>query len=40
MPGFWFGILLILLFAVNLQWLPVSGRLGFGQEVPQVTRGH
>jgi peptide/nickel transport system permease protein len=38
MPGFWFGILLILLFAVNLQWLPVSGRLGFGQEVPQVTR--
>jgi peptide/nickel transport system permease protein len=38
MPGFWFGILLILLFAVQLQVLPVSGRIGFGQEVPAVTR--
>src|SRR5690606_14479376 len=25
MPNFWLGIMLILLFAVNLQWLPVSG---------------
>ena len=24
-PNFWFGILLILLFAVNLHWLPASG---------------
>jgi peptide/nickel transport system permease protein len=24
-PDFWYGILLILLFAVTLQWLPVSG---------------
>lgn len=38
MPGFWFGILLILLFAVQLHVLPVSGRIGFGQEVPAVTR--
>lgn len=38
MPGFWFGILLILLFAVHLHLLPVSGRIGFGQEVPAVTR--
>lgn len=38
MPGFWFGILLILLFAVQLQVLPVSGRIGFGQEVPAITR--
>jgi len=37
MPGFWFGILLILLFAVNLQLLPVSGRIGFGHEVRQAT---
>lgn len=37
MPGFWFGILLLLLFAVNLQWLPVSGRIGYGAEVPTVT---
>ena len=37
MPGFWFGILLILLFAVKLGWLPVSGRIGFSSEVPFVT---
>lgn len=37
MPGFWFGILLLLLFAVNLQWLPVSGRIGYGADVPVVT---
>jgi len=37
MPGFWFGILLILLFAVDLHLLPVGGRLGFDYEVPQIT---
>ncbi len=37
MPGFWFGILLILLFAVNLHILPVSGRIGFGHEVKMAT---
>jgi peptide/nickel transport system permease protein len=37
MPGFWFGILLILLFAVTLGLLPVSGRIGFTAEVPGVT---
>jgi peptide/nickel transport system permease protein len=26
MPNFWIGILLILVFAVDLRWLPVSGR--------------
>lgn len=26
MPNFWIGIMLILLFAVELRWLPVSGR--------------
>jgi peptide/nickel transport system permease protein len=25
-PSFWLGLMLILLFAVNLQWLPTSGR--------------
>jgi peptide/nickel transport system permease protein/oligopeptide transport system permease protein len=24
-PGFWFGLMLILFFAVRLEWLPVSG---------------
>lgn len=28
-PGFWLGTLLILLFAVNLDWLPSSGRTGW-----------
>ncbi len=37
MPGFWFGILLIMLFAVHFGWLPVSGRIGYGYEVPTVT---
>lgn len=32
LPAFWFGILLQLLFAVEMGWLPVSGRL------PLVTR--
>ena len=37
LPGFWLGILLLLLFAVDLKLLPVSGRIGFGGEVPPVT---
>ncbi|MDW8443167.1 MAG: hypothetical protein RML45_01735 [Acetobacteraceae bacterium] len=35
LPGFWFGILLILLFAVELRLLPVGGRVGFGFDVPR-----
>ncbi|MBZ0229795.1 MAG: ABC transporter permease, partial [Bauldia sp.] len=38
LPGFWFGILLLMLFAVNLHLLPVAGRIGFAYEVPPVTR--
>ena len=37
LPGFWFGILLLMLFAVHLHILPVSGRIGYAAEVPQVT---
>lgn len=37
LPGFWFGILLLMLFAVNLRLLPVSGRIGFDSEVPSIT---
>ncbi|MBL8698495.1 MAG: ABC transporter permease [Alphaproteobacteria bacterium] len=37
MPGFWFGILAILLFAVTLGLLPVSGRMGYESEVRLVT---
>jgi len=35
LPTFWFGLLLQLLFAVQLGWLPVSGRLGIMTAVPQ-----
>lgn len=37
LPGFWFGILLIMLFAVHLQILPVSGRIGFDNEITAIT---
>jgi len=37
MPGFWFGILAILLFSVTLGLFPVSGRIGYAAEVPFVT---
>jgi ABC-type dipeptide/oligopeptide/nickel transport system permease component len=37
LPGFWFGILLIMLFAVNLHILPVSGRIGFTSEIAPIT---
>ena len=37
LPGFWFGILLLMLFAVHLQILPVSGRIGYAYEVEAVT---
>ncbi len=37
MPAFWLGIILILLFAVRLRWLPVQGRLDYGIELQEVT---
>ena len=37
MPAFWLGIILILLFAVRLHWLPVQGRLTFGVDLEHVT---
>jgi len=37
MPGFWFGILLLMLFSVHLQILPVAGRSTFGCEVSSFT---
>jgi peptide/nickel transport system permease protein len=37
MPAFWLGIVLILIFAVQLKWLPVQGRIGFGVGLEEVT---
>ncbi len=37
-PGFWLGPMLILLFAINLDWLPVSERGGFEHVIlPAMT---
>ena len=39
-PNFWVGIMLILLFAVELKWLPVSGRGGIAFALlPAITLG-
>ena len=32
MPSFWFGIILILIFAVNLRWLPAIGYSEIGED--------
>ncbi len=37
MPGFWLGIVLILVFAVHLQWLPAQSRLGYGFQLRELT---
>ncbi len=37
LPGFWFGILLLMLFAVHLHILPVSGRIGYSAEIEPIT---
>ena len=37
MPTFWLGIVLILIFAVHLRWLPVQGRISFGTGLHEIT---
>ena len=37
MPIFWWGLLLILGFSVNLHWTPVSGRIDLDYYVEPVT---
>lgn len=37
LPGFWFGILLLILFAVHWRLLPVSGEIDFAATPPKAT---
>jgi peptide/nickel transport system permease protein len=37
MPGFWLGIVLILIFSVWLRWLPVQGRIAHDAGLETVT---
>jgi peptide/nickel transport system permease protein len=37
MPVYWLGLLLVYLFAVNLHWLPPSGRLGVNMTLQPIT---
>jgi peptide/nickel transport system permease protein len=37
MPGFWLGLVLILIFAVWLKWLPVQGRIDYDAGLQTVT---
>lgn len=37
MPIFWWGLLLIILFSVNLGWTPVAGRIGVMYYVTPIT---
>jgi len=37
MPAFWLGIVLILIFAVELKWLPTAGRAAYGFAPRHVT---
>ncbi|MBW2434527.1 MAG: ABC transporter permease, partial [Deltaproteobacteria bacterium] len=37
MPIFWLGLVFMLIFALNLGWLPMSGRLSVGVELETIT---
>jgi peptide/nickel transport system permease protein len=37
MPIFWLGLVFMLIFSVNLGWLPLSGRLSIGIDLEVIT---
>ncbi|MCE3011349.1 MAG: ABC transporter permease [Proteobacteria bacterium] len=37
MPIFWWGLILVMLFSVNLGWLPVSGRISVMYDIDPIT---
>jgi dipeptide transport system permease protein len=37
MPVFWWGLILIMVFSVGLEWTPVSGRIGIEFDINPVT---
>lgn len=37
MPSFWLGIILIMIFAVYLKWLPAQGRISFDAHLETIT---
>jgi len=37
MPGFWLGIVLMIIFGLRLHWLPISGRIDLGLAPPPST---
>lgn len=38
MPIFWLGLVLMIIFSLNLGWLPLSGRLSYDVSLETVTR--
>ena len=37
MPIFWLGLVFMMIFSINLGWLPISGRLGIDFEIETIT---